>query len=238
MQLSKLIILIALKIFDHIIFANCIINFGGEGYNSFLVGDKLYYSSYIGGDFFYVDLTDVSLDTDTVIDRTKWTDLTEIRPQPIYSNSRYPFLSGKDNDKIFFFNTAGTFYINVFDTKSNKWETMNQDPKVFLKRMQIPNSWSVSNEWITDKNIGKSYTFESILKGVSIFDSINLELTQSVSNPKNLFGKFDTMYTDFAQVLLTNGQVLFIGGKTDNKARMMSDILIYNTITDTWQITV
>ncbi|CAB4443883.1 unnamed protein product [Rhizophagus irregularis] len=274
MHLSKLIISIVLRILNHIIFANCAIIFGGDGYSSLLAGDKLYYFNYIGN-FFYVDLTDVSLDTNTVIDRTKWIDLTVIRdakssvitdynrsvsaenrgfktetepnrplasltvirPQPTNSISRYPLLSGKDNDKIFFFNTDDNYRISVFDTKLNKWETIDQDPKVFLKRMQIPNFWSVSSEWVSDKKIGKSYTFQSISEGLSIFDSVNLELTQNTSSPKNLFGEFASSYTDFAQVLLPNGQILFIGGKIDNKAQSMDNILIYNTITNTWQIT-
>ncbi|CAG8603872.1 hypothetical protein GLOIN_2v1878683 [Rhizophagus irregularis DAOM 181602=DAOM 197198] len=236
MHLSKLIISMVLRILNHIILANCAIIFGGDGYSSLLAGDKLYYFNYIGN-FFYVDLTDVSLDTNTVIDRTKWIDLTVIRPQPTNSISRYPLLSGKDNDKIFFFNTDDNFRISVFDTKLNKWETIDQDSKVFLKRMQIPNFWSVSSEWVSDKKIGKSYTFQSISAGLSIFDSVNLELTQNTSSPKNLFGEFASSYTDFAQVLLPNGQILFIGGKIDNKAQSMDNILIYNTITNTWQIT-
>lgn len=237
MQLSKLIISIALRIFNHIILANCVINFGGDGYKSFLAGDKLYYFSDISN-FFHVDLTGVSLDTNTVIDRSKWIDLTDMRPQPITPISRYPFLSGKDNDKIIFFSTASDFYINIFDTKLNKWEVMNQDPKFFLNRIQIPDFWSVSNEWITDRKTGKSYTFQSILDGVSIFDSINLELTQSASSPKNLFGNSFSSYIDFAQVILPNGLVLFIGGKIGNKAQSMGNIIAYNTVTDSWQILV
>ncbi|CAB4410712.1 unnamed protein product [Rhizophagus irregularis] len=235
MQLSKLIILIALRVFNHIILVNCVINFGGDGYKSFLAGDKLYYFSDISN-FFHVDLTGVSLDTNTVIDRSKWIDLTDMRPQPITPISRYPLLSGKDNDKIIFFSTASDFYINIFDTKLNKWEVMNQDPKFFLNRIQIPDFWSVSNEWITDRKTGKSYTFQSILDGVSIYDSINLELTQSASSPKNLFGNSFSSYIDFAQVLLPNGLVLFIGGKIGNKAQSMGNVIAYNTVTDSWQI--
>ncbi|RGB30887.1 hypothetical protein C1646_764741 [Rhizophagus diaphanus] len=235
MKLSKLIISITLRVFNHIILANCVINFGGDGYKSFLAGDKLYYFNDINN-FFHVDLTDISLDTNTVIDRSKWIDLTDIKPQPITPISRYPFLSGKDNNKIIFFSTVSNFYINIFDTKLNKWEVMNQDPKFFLNRIQIPNVWSVSNEWITDRKTGKSYTFQSISNGVSIFDSINLELTQSVSSPKNLLGNSSSSYIGFAQVLLPNGLVLFIGGKIGNKAQSMGNIIAYNTVTDAWQI--
>ncbi|CAB5369065.1 unnamed protein product [Rhizophagus irregularis] len=93
-------------------------------------------------DFFYVDLTDVLLlDTNTVIDRTKWIDLSVINPQPIGCFSCYPLLNGKDNDKIFYFNTGGNFRISVFDTKLNKWGKIEQDLKVYLKRMQIPDFW-------------------------------------------------------------------------------------------------
>jgi hypothetical protein len=87
-------------------------------------------------------------------------------------------LSGEDSDKIFYFNTGGNFRISVFDTKLNKWEKLEQDPKVFLKRMQIPDFWRVSNEWVTDRKIGKSYTFNSI-------SDINLELTQSTKSEES-----------------------------------------------------
>ncbi|CAB4390768.1 unnamed protein product [Rhizophagus irregularis] len=66
-------------------------------------------------DFFYVDLTDVLLlDTNTVIDRTKWIDLSVINPQPIGCFSCYPLLNGKDNDKIFYFNTGDG--LSIFNT--------------------------------------------------------------------------------------------------------------------------
>jgi hypothetical protein len=241
MQLTKLIISIALGIFKYIIFANCVMTFGGDGYNNFLVGNKLYYTNKIGSNFFYVDLTDLSLDVNTVIDRTKWIDLTVIRPQPLNlfsSLSSYPLLSGKDNDKLYFFNTdTNSNQINIFDTKLNKWETMDQELQGFLKLIQIPDFWRISEDWATDRKIGKSYTFQSTSKGVSIFDSINLELTQSASNPANLFGKF-VSFSDFAQVMLPNGQVLFIGGIIINKVQSMGSILIYDTITDAWQIMV
>jgi hypothetical protein len=236
MQLTKLIISIALGIFKYIIFANCVITFGGDGNLSFLVENKLYYFTKISSDFFYVDLTDVSLDVNTVIDRTKWIDLTVIRPQPLSFFSYYPLLSGKDNDKLYFFSTNSK-QINIFDTKLNKWEIMDQDFQDFFKLVQIPDSWGISNEWVTDRKIGKSYTYQSTSTGVSIFDSINLELTQSISNPSNLFGKFGSL-SDSAQVMLPNGQILFIGGIISNKEQSMGSILIYDTITDTWQIMV
>jgi hypothetical protein len=234
--LTKLIISIALGIFKYIIFANCAITFGGDGYHSFLVGNKLYYTKEIGHNFFYVDLTEVSLDVNTVIDRTKWIDITVIRPRPLSFFSYYSLLSGKDNDKLYFFSISSK-QINIFDTKLNKWEIMDQDFQDFFKLVQIPDSWGISNEWVTDRKIGKSYTFQSISTGVSIFDSINLELTQSISNPSNLFGKFGSL-SDSAQVMLPNGQILFIGGIISNKEQSMGSILIYDTITDTWQIMV
>jgi hypothetical protein len=237
MLLSKLIISIALGIFKYIIFANCVITFGGDGYLSFLVGNKLYYTNKIGNKLFYVDLTDVSLDVNTIIDRTKWIDLTVIRPQPLSSSFfSYPLLSGKDNDKLYFFNTDSN-QISIFDTKLNKWETMDQELQGFLKLIQIPDFWVIFNEWVTDRKIGKSYTFQSTSTGVSIFDSVNLELTKS-ANLENIFSKFISL-SDFAQVMLPNGQVLFIGGMIGiGVEQSMDNILIYDTITDAWQIMV
>ena len=51
-----------------------------------------------------MDLAGVSLDTDTIIDESKWVDLTEIKPQPGI-DSNIPLLS-KDNEKLIIFDNA------------------------------------------------------------------------------------------------------------------------------------
>src|SRR5688572_25513296 len=115
MQLLKLIFSIALIIFNYINFANGFPFFeGGDGFLSYYIGNKLYYRelSY----FFYVDLTGVSLDNDTIIDTSKWFDLEEIKPQPesekVFAN---PIVGGKDNDKLMFLDSADDInYENVY----------------------------------------------------------------------------------------------------------------------------
>src|SRR5437773_2255470 len=78
---------------------------------------------------FYLDLTGVSLDTDAIVDQSKWIDLVDIKPRPdrvsLESSSfKNPLLGGKANDKIIFFDSSlNNLYIYAFDTTSKQWET-------------------------------------------------------------------------------------------------------------------
>ncbi|CAB4390775.1 unnamed protein product [Rhizophagus irregularis] len=223
MQLSKFIFSTVLIIFNHVIFTKCG-TFGGNGLYSFFTGNKLYYVGFFELNFFYVDLAGVSLDTDTIIDKSKWVDLTEIKPQPGI-DSNIPLLS-KDNEKLIILdNTDDDVNAYTFHTTSNQWEV---NPTKVIKKKEFVGL----GEWVSDENTGISYSF--LDSTMSIFDSINLTLTKGVSTPENLSADI-RIFEDSAQVLL-NGQILFIGGGFSSFKNPMSSILMYNTRTDTWQM--
>ncbi|GET55457.1 hypothetical protein GLOIN_2v1878683 [Rhizophagus irregularis DAOM 181602=DAOM 197198] len=182
MHLLKLIISVVLRILSHIISANCLITFGGNGSN----------------------LTDVLL--------LDWIDLSVINPQPIGCFSCYPLLNGKDNDKIFYFNTGSNFRISVFDTKLNKWEKIEQDLKVYLKRTQIPDFWIVSNEWVTDRKTGKSYTFNSISDGLSSLRNHLGKSSGLTDFAQNTVDETPGERVKYTAVLNTDGRVIVFGG--------------------------
>lgn len=226
MQLSKLIFPAALIIFNHVILTNCGL-FGGSDLYSFFSGDKLYFFRSIKYNFFYVDLAGVSLDTDTVIDKSKWIDLTEVKPQPDTS-AREPLLD-KANENLILLDYADdsvdayTFHITL-----NIWET---------KPFKVKNKISIGiGVWVSDEKTGLSYLFDKIDKDMTILDSINLTLTKSISTADNLFVEGFVM-DNFVQVL-SNGQILFIGGGSGSIKYSMNNILMYDTLTDTWQMMV
>ncbi|CAG8723267.1 uncharacterized protein OCT59_028711 [Rhizophagus irregularis] len=232
--LFKLIFSTALIIiFNYIKFANCKLFFtGGTGYKSIFTGNKLYYLSFPEISFFYVDLTGVSLDSDTHVDQSKWIDLTDIKPRPERTSTR-PVLGGKVNDQIMFFDSddGKSVTANSFDTTPKQW-IINQNVKSLT-----PGFFSDLNGWVSDGKTGKAYTFDSINKGMTILDTINLSVGSGISTPKNLFAKKSTFYDDFVQVMIPNGQILFIGGKLGNEHQSMKSLLTYDSNKDTWQIT-
>ncbi|CAB5384395.1 unnamed protein product [Rhizophagus irregularis] len=224
MQLSKLIFPAALIIFNHVIFTNCGL-FGGSDLYSFFSGDKLYFFRSIKYNFFYVDLAGVSLDTDTVIDKSKWIDLTEVKPQPD-TLAGEPLLDKANENLIFLDYADGGVDAYTFHITLNIWET---------KPFKVKNKVSIGiGVWVSDEKTGISYLFNEIYTDVTIFDSINLTLTKSVSTAKNLFVEGFLM-DNFVQVLL-NGQILFIGGGSGSIKYSMNNILMYDTLTDTWQM--
>jgi hypothetical protein len=229
MQLSKLIFSTVLIIFNHIIFANCKSLFRGDELYSFFTKDKLYYYEYSDLNFFYVDLAGASLDTDTVIDKSKWVDLSEIKPQP-KSISRRPLLDKtKDNLIILDSSANGNVTAYTFHTTSNHWEA--KPVKVNKQKEFIS-----FEDWVLDEKTGISYSFSYILDSISVFDSNTLTFTKGVSTPKNLFAN-GYVFEDFAQILLNN-QILFIGGGFKSFKNSMNSILTYDILTDSWQLMV
>src|ERR1043165_2857210 len=202
MQLLKLVFSTALIIFNYINFVNCFPFFeGGDGYFTLVIGDKLYYRKDLGLYFFYVDLTGVSLDTDVVIDTSKWVDLKDIKPQPEDLFSK-PFLGGKANSEIFFLKSdVDDEIVYKFDTTLNQW-TVKPD------RILKPRDVFVGSDaiWISDEKTGKAYSFNTV---ISIFDSINLVLTKG-SSTRDFFPGRSNPIMDFVQVFLPNGQILYI----------------------------
>ncbi|CAB4410711.1 unnamed protein product [Rhizophagus irregularis] len=224
MQLSKLIFPAALIIFNHVILTNCGL-FGGSDLYSFFSGDKLYFFRSIKYNFFYVDLAGVSLDTDTVIDKSKWIDLTEVKPQPDTS-AREPLLDKANENLILLDYTDDGVDAYTFHITLNTWET---------KPFKVKNKVSIGiGVWVSDEKTGISYLFDKIDNDMTILDSINLTLTKSISTADNLFVEGFVM-DNFVQVL-SNGQILFIGGGSGSIKYSMNNILMYDTLTDTWQM--
>jgi hypothetical protein len=225
MQLSKLIFSTVLIIFNHIIFANCKSLFLGDELYSFFAKDKLYYYQSSDSKFFYVDLAGASLDTDTVIDKSKWVDLSEIKPQP-RSIFRRPLLD-KTKDNLIILDENVNAY--TFHTTSNQWETnpvkVNKQKEFFL-----------DEDWVLDEKTGISYLFRDVFKSILVFDSNTLTLSEGVSTSKNLFGD-KYVFKDFVQILLNN-QILFIGGGFKSFKNSMNSILTYDILTDSWQLMV
>jgi hypothetical protein len=206
-------------IFNYIKFANCkLFFFGGTGLRSIFTGDKLYFLSFVETTFFYVDLAGVSLDSDTLVDQSKWIDLTDIKPRPDDLLSNKPILGGKSNDQIMFFDSTGDkASITSFDTTSKQW-IINQNVKSLTTKFI-----SDTNGWVSDGKTGKAYTFGSMSSGMSILDTINFSVGTGVSTPKSLFANAKKLvfYNDFVQVMVPNGQILYIGGRLDNQPQSM-----------------
>ncbi|GES98896.1 hypothetical protein GLOIN_2v1527487 [Rhizophagus clarus] len=206
---------------------------GGPGFKGVFTGDKLYYLSFVDIDFFYVDLTGISLDNDTLVDQSKWIDLTEIKPKPDNLISDSPILGGKANDQIMFLNTdTDKATASSFDTTSKQW-IINQNVKSLTQTSFI----SDSNGWVSDGKTGKAYTFGTISSGMTILDTINLSVGIGASTPNNLFTSKFPIYDKFVQVMIPNGQILYIGGSLNNQAQPMKSLLTYDSINDTWQMT-
>ena len=109
--LTSLIFSIALIILNHIIFTDCRRNLRNI---LLFTGNKLYYKnspdSSDFSDFYYVDLTGVSLDNDTVVEPSKWIYITN--PPKLDFPFENPILGGKNNDKMIFLDNKA----NIFDT--------------------------------------------------------------------------------------------------------------------------
>jgi hypothetical protein len=201
------------------------------GVKTIFIQDKVYCLDNI--DFFYVDLAGISLDNDELVEESKWIDLSNIKPRPDNLILDDPIPGG--NKIMFLDDFAGNSYVNEFDTTLKKWN-INQ----YVKNLQPTKYISISFAgWIFDEKTGKSYlTPEYFDNNVIIFDTINMVINYSALTPINFStnpSKFG-YYRKYAQVLVPNGQILFIGGQIDNVNQFMNNLLIYDTIKDTWQL--
>jgi hypothetical protein len=224
--LSKLSILTTLIFFNQIVLS---LFFNTK---TIFIQDKLYCLD--STNFISVDLAGISLDNDELVEESKWTDLSNIKPRP--DNIRYnnPIQGG--NKIMFLGEFADNFYVNEFDITLKKWN-INQ----YVKNLQ-PTKYPISASspiWISDEKTGKSYlTPEFFNRNVVIFDTINMVINYSALTPINFStnpSKFG-YYKNYAQVLVPNGQILFIGGQIDDVNQFMNNLLIYDTINDTWQL--
>ncbi|KAF0374960.1 kelch repeat protein [Gigaspora margarita] len=195
---------------------------------------------------------------DTIIDSSKWISLPS-NPDPNCSYS--PFLGGKTNDKLFF-TTTNSFdvknyfftknlnsknlifiknsfafndvkYIDIFDTTLNEWE-----PKINLTGTPSKYFWDIFL-WVSDNKTGKSYSFQFLSKAIDVFDTINFKWSISASIPLQYLNYFDESLFG-SRVLIPSGKIMQIGGKNskDEPAKLMTRLLTYDTITDSWEIIV
>ncbi|CAI2186068.1 7334_t:CDS:2 [Funneliformis geosporum] len=79
-----------------------------------------------------------------------------------------------------------------------------------------------NKRWVSDEKTGKAYTFSSNY-GVVIFDTINLKWINSTLNQQEFLTNKFTLSTDFAQVMLPNGKILYVGGTVDEVKQSMSN---------------
>ncbi|CAG8729447.1 8347_t:CDS:2 [Gigaspora margarita] len=222
------IIHLLLIIFYNITFVNCLF-IGGIGYHSFYIDNKLYFTQ----DFlqFYVDLNGVALENNT-IHISQW---IFINDTPSYVVVNNPFVGGKANSKLFFVDKSiDGLHVDTFDAALSKWETN-------ISYQGLPNEFaSLHKTWVTNETNGISYTFEELEYGIIMFDTINyvwMNSNFSILNLKNLFSQSSSPdYKNYVPVLLSSGQILYIGGKSTSNPILMNRILAYDCVKDSWQI--
>ncbi|CAG8545997.1 3633_t:CDS:2 [Gigaspora margarita] len=159
---------------------------------------------------FYIDLNGVALENNT-IHISQWIFINDTPRQVVVDN---PFVGGKANSKLFFIDKRSTdgLYVDTFDTALIKWEK-NISYKGF------PNEFtSLHQTWVTNETNGISYAFAGLEYGIVMFDTINyvwINSNFSILSLKNLFSQSSYPdYNNHVPVLLSNGQILYIGGKS------------------------
>ncbi|KAF0536684.1 galactose oxidase [Gigaspora margarita] len=218
-------------LFNYIHLVQCLLS-GTSSYKSYYANTKLYYAG--SNDFFYIDLTNLPLNENTVIDSSKWIQLN-------YSIILIrPFLGGKANDKFFFSSFAfvgnsNEVFLETFDTTLNKWD---KDINFTGKPSKYFESF---DDWVSDKNTGKVY---SLQQGdvIDIFDTVNLVWTNSSLVPQ-VYQDYTRLLRptyDPPQVILPNGQILYFPSEipsffSQDSNATMNSILTYNIVANSWQ---
>jgi hypothetical protein len=206
------------------------------GVKTIFIQDKVYCLE--TSNFFYVDLSEISLDNDELVEESKWVDLSKIKPRPDNLGLNDPIPGG--NKILFLDDFASNFYVNEFDTTLKKWN-INQPVKNLQPTKDITHISTSLSRWIFDEKTGKSYlTPEYFDDNVVIYDTINMAVNYSALTPINFSPSQSktllSSYRKYAQVLVPNGQILFIGGQIDDVNQVMNNLLIYDTVNDTWQL--
>ncbi|CAG8796056.1 3833_t:CDS:2, partial [Cetraspora pellucida] len=199
---------------------------GGTGFQSLYIGstNKLYYFG-PGSQYFSIDLTGVSLDGNSVISSSQWIQFN-------FTSFRFntmSFLGVKTNNKIYF-PTDSDGFIDTYDTTLNKWD-MNIS---FTGRPSL--HFESFRAWTSDESTGKAYSIQETL--IDIFDTINLVWTNS-----SLIPQIDSIYVgsdlNGPPQTLVNSQLLYFGqpsGILGAEIKLMTSILAYNSLTDSWQL--
>ncbi|KAF0547895.1 kelch repeat protein [Gigaspora margarita] len=182
------------------------------------------------------DLNNISLDENTVIDSSKWIQVTKNKNASL---AEWPFLGGISNDNLFFATLTSEVsvgvYVNTFDTTLNQWKTN-------LSFIGYPSLFFLDiKPWITDGSTGKAYSLQEISGVVDIFDIVNYVWTNS-----SVFSRTYPAFISLVlsglygppQVLLSSGVILYFTSEsstTINDTTSMNNILSYNVKTDSWQ---
>ncbi|CAG8687732.1 11643_t:CDS:2, partial [Dentiscutata heterogama] len=212
---------------------------GGVDFNSYYTSTKkLYY--YGLSNFFYLDLSNITLDGNTVIDSSKWIQVTTYAS---FTLAYWPFLGGISSDKLFFttpatYGTSAGLFVDAYDTTLNKWETnisfTGNPGQTFLD----------FKPWITDRSTGKTYSLQYIPGIIEIFDTVNYAWTNSSVIPQTYTTYFSTSLSSLygpPQVLLPSGIILYFASESSSSiisdtATSMGNILSYNIKANSWQL--
>ncbi|CAG8587205.1 9395_t:CDS:2 [Dentiscutata erythropus] len=144
----------------------------------------------------------------------------------------WPFLGGEKNDIFFFVNSSlDSLNIITFDTRLGIWTTnlsfTGQSNKYYFNLYP----------WISNNYTGKAYSLQFSV--VDIFDIINFIWSNSTKIPleHSLYDRSATFGSP--QVLMPNNKILYFPESliNDNTTTLMASILVYDTITNSWQIT-
>ncbi|RIB07292.1 hypothetical protein C2G38_2046112 [Gigaspora rosea] len=193
------------------------------------------------------DLNNLSLDGNTVIDSSKWIQVTKNKNTSL---AHWPFLGGISNEKLFFatsasYGTSAGVYIDIFDTMSNQWKTN------FSFTGKPSQSFEDFKPWITDGSTGKAYSLQYIPGIVEIFDTVNyawtnssvipqtyptfysLSLSSLYGPPQNTTGQVPSLRSDYTAVLTSDGRIIIYGG-TSNKLPATPSIVVLNASNYVW----
>ncbi|CAG8832333.1 30622_t:CDS:2, partial [Gigaspora margarita] len=156
-------------------------------------------------------LKNVSLENETIYS-SQWLNIAK---PPSYIKMSHPFIGGNSNKKLFFIDQSlDVLYVDTFNTKLNKWEANNS-------YNGLPNTkFLLLDSWVFNETTGISYSFQGLNIGVVMFDTINFAWINSISNPQNLFPR-SSFLSKCIPVLLSNGQILYIGGEFTSDGRII-----------------
>ncbi|CAG8562803.1 26754_t:CDS:2 [Dentiscutata erythropus] len=189
--------------------------------------------------YFAGDLSNITLDGNTVIDSSKW---IQVANYESFSLAYWPFLGGISSDKLFFatsssYGTSAVVSIVAYDTTLNKWVTNSSitgNPgQTFLN----------FEAWITDRSTGKAYSLQYISNIIEIFDTVNYAWANSSVIPQTYQTYVSTYLSTLygpPQVLLPSGIILYFASESSSSiisstTTSMGNILSYNIKANSWQ---
>ncbi|CAG8739182.1 7599_t:CDS:2, partial [Racocetra persica] len=220
---------------------------------SYYANNKLYIVGFLNDDFYYIDLSNISLNENTFINLSKWIKINVPNDTNDILSSGWPFLGGTWARNLSFTGTPSQYFLYFRPWISNKYNGKAYSPQDISKVVDILDTinflWSNS---ASIPQIYNSYVNVTLYGPPQVLLSSNkiLYFSEYLGDKSNLMtlmtsileyditntsGAVPSQRNEFTAVSTSDGRVIIYGG-TRNMLAATPSLVVLNTSNYEWSV--